>query len=103
MSTSTSTASAYLEKRRERLTLLTRINEDIFKKKILPKNKVSQETIQKIQDQIRRMKISLLSRQLNKEKIRIFEGNHNRLTQDLIDAAKISGIDYKVNKQRTAS
>jgi hypothetical protein len=49
------------------------------------------------------MKISLLSRQLNKEKIRIFEGNHNRLTQDLIDAAKISGIDYKVNELRTAS
>jgi len=96
-------STAVLEKRLERLTLLTRINEGIFKKIILPKNKVSQETIQKIQDQIRRMKISLLSRPLNKEKIQIFEGHHNRLTQDLIDAAKISGIDYKVDVLRTAS
>jgi len=86
------TSISNLEKERERLKLATRINELLFEKGILPANKISQEMIQKIKDRINHMKISLRHRQLSKERIRILENDLNCLTNDLIKATKLSGL-----------
>ncbi len=86
------TSTSNLEKGRERLELITRMNELQFEKAILPANKISQEMIQKIKDRINHMKISLRHGQLSKERIRILENDLNCLTNDLIKATKLSGL-----------
>ena len=94
------TSTSNLEKGRERLELITRMNELQFEKAILPANKISQEMIQKIKDRINHMKISLRHRQLSKERIRILENDLNCLTHDLIKAAKLSGLGCEVTESR---
>ena len=86
------TSTSNLEKGRERLELITRMNELQFEKGILPANEISQEMIQKIKDRINHMKISLRHGQLSKERIRILENDLNCLTNDLIKATKLSGL-----------
>jgi hypothetical protein len=70
------------------------INEDQFKNKILPRNRLTQETIDNINLQIQHIKLSLLTRRRNIASFSKIENEMNHLAMDLLTAGRMSGLEH---------
>jgi hypothetical protein len=81
-----------IERRWSKIKEIIKKYDHQFENIILPKNKISQQMIRKIRDQINHIKISQFYRERSKENVRILLADLNCLSLDILDALKLSGF-----------
>jgi len=81
------------------------VSKNLKKKFYQKKNKLPQELIQKIDDEIQNTKIFLIYRQQSQEQklIQILETKLSHVTLDIYLAATLLGLDYKIFVSTTTS
>jgi hypothetical protein len=83
-----------LDREWEKLKRSLDLQEEQFKNKILPRNRLTQETIDNINLQIQHIKLSLLTRRRNIASFSKIENEMNHLAVDLLTAGRMSGMEH---------